>query len=185
MAKIPLLELVDQLVAAVRTHRRRRPWARRATGWSWRPGWCNCAAPPVASGWRSRASGGQDGGSSSGIACPGVGEIQALAAWLDRRPHLGCDVFTRGQPSEEFDLSGEGGPEIDVIEFLWASMALFDDGGPGPDVSETWRPRWRDLYSIPEARARIWNVWRGADGLPLEQLLPEDSATAGISAEPR
>jgi hypothetical protein len=26
--------------------------------------------------------------------------------------------------------------DIDVIEFLWASMALFDDGGPGPDISE-------------------------------------------------
>ena len=60
----------------------------------------------------------------------------------------------------------EAGPEIDVIEFLWASMALFDDGGPSPDVSETYRPRWRDLSSIPEARARIlkW-IAEAPDGL--------------------
>jgi segregation and condensation protein A len=115
----------------------------------------------------------------------GLAEIQALAVWLDRRPHLGRDVFVRGQPPEGFGALIETGPEIDVIEFLWASMALFDDGDPGPDISETYRPRWRDVDSIPEARARILRrLAEAPDGLPFEQLLPEESARTGITAAP-
>jgi segregation and condensation protein A len=114
----------------------------------------------------------------------GLAEIQALAAWLDRRPHLGRDVFFRGQPPEGFDLVIEAGLEIDVIEFLWASMALFDDS-PGPDVSERYRPRWRELYSVAEARARILKrLVETPDGLPLERLLPEESAAAQVPAGP-
>jgi segregation and condensation protein A len=185
MAKIPLLELVDQLVAAVRDASPATPMGQKGD-WVVMASWlvqlrsllllpadapAHQAAEDAADHFRNRMS--------------GLGEIQALAAWLDRRPHLGRDVFTRGQPPEEFDLSVEGGPEIDVIEFLWASMALFDDGDPGPDISETYRPRWRDLYSVPEARARILKrLAEAPDGLPLEQLLPEDSARAGTSAEP-
>jgi segregation and condensation protein A len=111
----------------------------------------------------------------------GLAEIQALAAWLDRRPHLGHDVFTRGQPPEGFGPLIETGPEIDVIEFLWASMALFDDGTPGPDTSEVYRPRRLELYSIAAARARIL---KRPDGLPMELLLPQDAGAAGVPAEP-
>jgi segregation and condensation protein A len=185
LGKMPLLDLVDQLVAAVRDAPPATPMGQKGD-WVVMAAWlvqlrsllllpadapAHQAAEDAADHFRNRLS--------------GLGEIQALAAWLDRRPHLGRDVFTRGQPPEEFDLSVEGGPEIDVIEFLWASMALFDDGDPGPDISETYRPRWRDLYSVPEARARILKrLAEAPDGLPLEQLLPEDSARAGTSAEP-
>ena len=149
MAKIPLLDLVDQLVAAVRDAPPATPMGQKGD-WVVMAAWlvqlrsllllpadapARQAAKDEADRFRDRLS--------------GLAEIQALAAWLDRRPHLGRDVFARGQPPEGFDLSvDEAGPEIDVIEFLWASMALFDDGDPGPDVSETYRPRWRDLYSI-------------------------------------
>jgi chromatin segregation and condensation protein Rec8/ScpA/Scc1 (kleisin family) len=44
-------------------------------------------------------------------------EIQTLAAWLDRRPQLGHDVFARGQP-ELFGTAVETGHEVDVIAFL-------------------------------------------------------------------
>jgi segregation and condensation protein A len=94
-------------------------------------------------------------------------------------------LFVQGQRPEGFNLAIEAALEIDVIEFLWASMALFDDGCPGPDVSETYRPRWRKLYSIPEARARILRLLAETpDGLPLEQLLREEPVAAGIAAEP-
>jgi len=185
LGKVPLLGLVDQLVAAVRDAPPATPMGLRGD-WVVMASWlvqlrsllllpadapAHQAAEDAADHFRNRLS--------------ELGEIQALAAWLDRRPHLGRDVFTRGQPPEEIDLFVEGGPEVDVIEFLWASMALFDDGDPGPDISETYRPRRRDLYSVPEARARILKrLAEAPDGLPLEQLLPEDSATAGSSAEP-
>ena len=185
MAKIPLLDLVDQLVAALRDASPATPMGQKGD-WVVMASWlvqlrsllllpadapARQAAKDAADHFRDRLS--------------GLAEIQALAAWLDRRSHLGYDVFTRGQPSEEFDLSVEAGPEVDVIEFLWASMALFDDGGPGPDISEAYRPRWRDLYSIPEARARILRrLAETPDGLPLEQLLPAESAAAGSPIEP-
>jgi segregation and condensation protein A len=185
MAKIPLLDLIDQLVAAVRDAPPATPMGQRGD-WVVMASWlvqlrsvlllpadapAHQAAKDTADHFRNRLS--------------GLAEIQALAAWLDSRPHLGRDVFTRGQPPEAFDLSTEGAPEVDVIEFLWASMALFDDGGPGPDISERYRPRWRDLYPVAEARARILKrLAKTPDGLPLDRLLPEDNMTAGISAEP-
>jgi hypothetical protein len=39
--------------------------------------------------------------------------------WLERRPHLGRDVFARGRP-ELFGVSVEAGQVIDVLEFLRA-----------------------------------------------------------------
>jgi len=74
-------------------------------------------------------------------------------------------------------------PGIDVIEFLWASMALFDDGGPAPDVSDAYCPSSRELYSVPEARARILRrLSETPDGLSLEDLLPDEAAMEEISA---
>jgi segregation and condensation protein A len=103
--------------------------------------------------------------------------IQALAGWLEARPQLGRDVFVRGQDVETFELASDASPAIDVIEFLWASMALFDGGIPASDGAEIYRPPARELYAIPEARARI--LRRLSDtpaGMALDQLLPSDAA---------
>ena len=63
--------------------------------------------------------------------------------------------------------------QVDVVEFLWASLALFDDDLPGADTAASYRPAWLDLHAIPDARDRI--LQRMADHLtsrPLDQLLP-------------
>jgi len=107
--------------------------------------------------------------------------MQALAAWLDARPQLGREVFARGQP--EF----WGGPfsaehEVDVIEFLWAAMALFDDDLPAADTATRYRPHWLDLHSLPEARLRIIRTLLGCpEGQSLRQLLPEQ--VGGVEGE--
>ncbi len=102
-------------------------------------------------------------------------QVQALAAWLDARPQLGRDVFVRGQPKIlGAALSVEH--EVDVIEFLWAAMALFDDDLPHPDTAERYRPQWLDLHSIPDARLRIMRLLGECpDGYLLNQLLPEQA----------
>ncbi len=41
-------------------------------------------------------------------------EVQALAAWLNQQPQLGCDVFARGQP-EQLGLSAETEHQADVV----------------------------------------------------------------------
>lgn len=48
--------------------------------------------------------------------------LQALAAWLMRRPQLGRDVFARGQP-EFTGVAATPMFEVDMVEFLWATLA--------------------------------------------------------------
>ena len=183
LSKIPVLQLADQLVAAMRDAA--TPLAQKGD-WVVMAAWLvqlrsllllpadnltRKAATEEADRFRDRLS--------------GLAEIQALAAWLDRRPRLGRDVFDRGEPPEGLGVTAETGAEIDVIEFLWASMALFDDGEPGPDVSETYRPPWRELYSIAAARARILTLLAETpDGRSLEALLPDESAADGMPVDP-
>ncbi|HEV7582298.1 MAG TPA: hypothetical protein VGO77_18130 [Mycobacterium sp.] len=185
LGKIPLLDLVDQLAAAVRDAPPATPMGQKGD-WVVMAAWlvqlrsllllpddapARQAAQDEVEGFRDRLS--------------ELAEIQLLATWLDERPRLGRNVFVRGQPFEGSDPAVEATSEIDVIEFLWASMALFDDGTPGPDVSDVYRPRWRDLYSIAASRARILNrLAETPDGLSLDRLLPEEATAADILAEP-
>ena len=99
--------------------------------------------------------------------------MQALAAWLENRPQLGCDVFARGQ-SELFGVSVEPTPDLDIVEFLWASLALFEDSESTPDTDPVYRPPPLALYVVGEARARILCRLAAAPGeIAFEQLLPE------------
>jgi segregation and condensation protein A len=99
-------------------------------------------------------------------------DIQALAFWLERRPQLGHDVFARRR-TEFFGNSVEAGQAIDVVEFLWASLALFDDETEA-DTAAVYRPRPFELYQVAEARERILRLLVAApDGAPLERLLPD------------
>jgi segregation and condensation protein A len=99
-------------------------------------------------------------------------DIQALAGWLERRPQRGHDVFTRGQP-EFFANAVAAGKAIDVMEFLWASLALFADE-TAIDTSEVYRARPFELYQVAEARARIRRLLVEApEGAPLERFLPD------------
>jgi segregation and condensation protein A len=108
----------------------------------------------------------------------GLQAVQALAAWLDRRPQLGHDVFARGQP-ELVGASVETAHEVDVIAFLWACMALFDDAAEGADTASVYRPRWLELHSVPEARGRILRRLEEAPGgAPLGAFLPEGATEA-------
>ena len=105
-------------------------------------------------------------------------EIQALAVWLERRPQLGHDVFARGQP-EGLGLSIEVAPALDVVEFLWASLALFDDDAAEPDTATVYRPVPLDLYAVADARDRILRrLAETPDGATLDRLLPDPDAMA-------
>ena len=115
----------------------------------------------------------------------GLREMQALAAWLDRRPQLGFEVFTRGQPEMPGPSAGAEA-EIDVIEFLWASLKLFDDDIAGADTAASYVPPWLDLHSIPEARERIlFRLAEAPDGYGLGELLPQATDEAEVDARSR
>ena len=90
-------------------------------------------------------------------------DMQALAGWLERRPQLGHDVLGRGQP-EIFGVSVEAGQAIDVVEFLWASLALFDDDTAAADTATVYQARPFELYAVAEARERILRLLAAAPG---------------------
>jgi segregation and condensation protein A len=119
--------------------------------------------------------------------------MQALARWLDGRPQLGRDVFARGQP-EDFAAALGAEPDrdpiehvrwepVDVVGFLWASLALFDEVEDAVDTAEVYRPRRRNWYSVVAARARILALLAQApEGGRFEQFLP-DVAEAAMTGE--
>jgi segregation and condensation protein A len=100
-------------------------------------------------------------------------DIQALAFWLERPPQLGHDVFGRGQP-ELFGVSVAAGQAVDVVEFLWASLALFDDDTAVADTATVYQARPFELYAVAEARDRILQrLAEAPEGGSLERFLPE------------
>jgi segregation and condensation protein A len=108
--------------------------------------------------------------------------MQALARWLDGRLQLGRDVFARGQP-EDFATEPGAEHDVDVVEFLWASLALFDEVEDAVDTAAVYQPRRRYWYSVLEARARILALLAKApEGGRLEQFLP-DVAEAAMTGE--
>ncbi|HUZ64844.1 MAG TPA: segregation/condensation protein A [Acetobacteraceae bacterium] len=107
---------------------------------------------------------------------------QGLAAWLDARPQLGQELFARGAP-EWLGTGPATAPQVDVVSFLWASVALFDDGARDADTSVVYRPPWQDLHRPPEARQRILALLDALpDGAALEAFLPAAEAEQQISA---
>lgn len=74
--------------------------------------------------------------------------------------------------------------QVDVVEFLWASLALLDDDLTPPDTTANYRPAWLDLHAVPDARSRILRRLAGRTGVcRLDQLLPEASGP-GAALEP-
>src|SRR5271165_777895 len=101
--------------------------------------------------------------------------VHALARWLENRPQLGRDVFARGQP-ELLGTAVEAQHAVDVIEFLWASMARFDDGAEEPDTTPVYRPRRLDLHAVDDARERILRLLaQTPDGAPMDRFVPAAS----------
>jgi segregation and condensation protein A len=73
--------------------------------------------------------------------------VHALAAWLERRPQLGREVFERG-PREAEIL---GPPVADVTELLRACLRLIEL----PLRERVYRPEPPALWRVPDALARI------------------------------
>ena len=179
LARVSLPDLLDQLTAALREAGGRTPLGLRAE-------WVVMAAWLVQ--LRSRLllpaeAAAQDAANREaaqlrrGLAR--LDAVQAAARWLDAQPRLGRDVFPRGRP----ELVGIGTAtlhQVDVVEFLWASLALLDDDLPLPDTAASYRPAWLDLHAIPDARERIlWRMAEGPDPCRLDQLLPDASPLSG------
>jgi segregation and condensation protein A len=113
-----------------------------------------------------------------------LADVQALTGWLQRRPQLGHEVFARGRP-ELVGVSVDAGPAIDVIEFLWASLARFDADPATPDTATVYRLARLDLCTIAEARDRILRrLTESPAGATLAQCLPAPPIAADGEIQP-
>ena len=181
LARIPLAAMVDQLAAALQHAGRGTPLGQQGD-WVVMAAWllllrsqlllpadtpAQLAASVEADRLRARLGALQD--------------AQALADWLGCRPQLGQEVFARGQP-ELLGTAFEPAHLVDVIEFLWASLALFDDD-PAPDTASMYRPLLIVRHDVAAARARILRLVAAApDGASLDRLLPAPPETAETEA---
>jgi hypothetical protein len=61
-----------------------------------------------------------------------------------------------------------------VVEFLWASLALFDDDTAVAGTATVYQARPFELYAVAEARERMLQRLAGApEGGSLERFLPD------------
>jgi segregation and condensation protein A len=175
LSRLPLTALVDQLVTALRQAPAKVPLGQKGD-WVVMAAWLvqlrSRLLLPADAPAQREATAEADQFRTRLVA---LEETQALASWLERQPQLGQDVFARGHP-EIFGISVDAGQAVDVIEFLWASLALFDDeAAPVPETR--YRPRPFALYAVAEARDRILRLLAGMpDGGPLDQFLPDPRA---------
>ena len=185
LARLPLGTLVDQLAAALQDAPPATPLDRKGD-WvvmaSWLVQLRSLLLLPDESAAQQAAAAEAD---RLRLRLIGLREIRALAAWLDRRAQLGRDVFARGQP-ELLGTSVETGHEVDVVGFLWACLALFDDAADGAATETVYRPPWHDLHAMPEARDRILRLLAEAPGGgPLSWFLPDDATEADTTLRRR
>ena len=112
-----------------------------------------------------------------------LAKVRAAAAWLGAQPVLGQDVFVRGAP-DRLGVYLEAEDEVDVIAFLWESLALIEDDAGELDTVARYRPTWTDLYSVAEARDRILRILgEGGDGQALGPFLPPADTQGGAPTE--
>lgn len=104
--------------------------------------------------------------------------MQAVANWLERRPQLGHDLFARGRP-EIVGCSIDATHAVDVVEFFWASLVLFDDDTTAPETTRPYQPQSFMLYAAAEARDRIRRrLAETRVGGPLDRFLPDPPVVA-------
>jgi segregation and condensation protein A len=109
----------------------------------------------------------------------GLQQVQAVAAWLDRRPQLGRDVFGRGAQGTD-TYAGDPRGAVDVAGFLWATLDLLDGGGSRTSAAAAYAPQRPALHSIADARARILRLLgTSPQPMPLARLLPEPDSREG------
>lgn len=95
----------------------------------------------------------------------GRAQMQAAAAWLDRQPQLGQDIFLRGIPAES--TSGRNG---DITALLRACLVALQ---VPEEQAEAVRPRAPAFWRVPDAIARIGQLLQTLpDGGALAVFLP-------------
>jgi segregation and condensation protein A len=105
--------------------------------------------------------------------------VRAMAAWLERRPQLGRDVFGRGAPGAEPSPV----PLADITELLRACHRMI----ALPPRDRVYRPNPPPLWRVPDAIARVRDMLPRIAGAaaPLAHFVPPDGARTRSSLQRR
>jgi segregation and condensation protein A len=172
LAMLPVLELVEQLTQALQRAPARLPLGQKAD-WVVMGAWIlllrsQLLLPPETP--AQQAAENEAGALRDRLLA--LQDAQALAAWLDRRPVLGRDVFGRGWEEYPGGFGEVHHSQVDVIGFLWAAMELFDAPTDAAETETSYRPAHLDLYAVPDACLRILRLLATPGERTLAQLLP-------------
>ncbi len=168
LARISILRLVEQFLAAVEGARRVRlelaaDWLVMAAWLTWLKS--RLLLPDDA----PEAEEGLEAADVLATRLLALQAIRAAAAWLADRPTLGHDVWPRGAPEDltEIDRSGLA---ADTASLLRAYLAALRRGGG----KRLYRPAARPLWSVADALARLSAMLGHVpDWSVLERFLPE------------
>ncbi len=168
LARISILRLVEQFLAAVEGARRVR--LELAADWLVMAAWLT---------WlKSRlllpedvpeAEEGLEAAEVLAARILALQRVRAAAAWLDDRPSLGRDVWGRPE-SESFTEFDRSGLAADTAGLLRAYLAAMRRGGG----RRSYRPAGSPLWSVQDALGRLGAMLRHVpDWTVLEQFLPD------------
>ena len=93
--------------------------------------------------------------------------IRHTAEWLERQPQLGRDVFARGGAA---DAAARSGRTTDITDLFRACLVALRV----PDQVDAYRLRFRQLWRVPDAMARITQLLADRpEGGALANFLPQ------------
>ena len=172
LAVLPILDLVEQLAQALQRAPARLPLGQKAD-WVVMGAWIVLLRSQLLLPAETPVQ--QEAESEAGALRErllALQDAQALAAWLDRRPVLGRDVFARGWEEYPGGFGEVRHSQVDVIGFLWAAMDLFEAPADVSATETSYRPAHLDLYAVPDACLRILRLLATPGERTLAQLLP-------------
>ena len=168
LAKISILQLVEQFLLAVEGARRVR--LELAADWLVMAAWLTWLKSRLL--LPDDAPDAEEGLEAADALAARLLELQhvrAAAAWLDGRPALGRDVWARGE-AESFTELDRSGLAADTAGLLRAYLAAIRRGAG----RRLYRPAGAPLWSVQDALGRLAAMLGQAPGWTLlERLLPE------------
>ncbi|MDR3506216.1 MAG: ScpA family protein [Acidocella sp.] len=167
IAKISILQLVEQFLAVIEGARRVR--LELAADWLVMAAWLTWLKSRLLVPQLGEPEDAELAAETLAARLIDLQATRQAAAWLGQRPQLGWDVFPRGEP-EDFTETDRSKLKLDLAGLLSAYLAARRRAG----AKQRYRPKPMVYLSVREALDRIGKLLGALpDWASLEQFLPE------------
>ncbi|MCB5945356.1 ScpA family protein [Acidocella sp. KAb 2-4] len=167
LAKISILQLVEQFLAVIDGARRVR--LELAADWLVMAAWLTWLKSRLLVPQLGEPEDAELAAETLAARLIDLQTMRQAAAWLGQRPQLGWDVFPRGLP-EDFTETDRSKLKLDIPALLAAYLAARRRAG----AKQSYRPKPMVYLSVREALERIGRLLGALpDWASLEQFLPE------------